>query len=165
MIRLLNYTDLHFFHFYSNGRLSARWKYFRRRGENWQNVLLAQMFLFWLAARGRQPKRRSSSPVYLLRTLLHLNISAATANVKSFSPFSMADLPADIDTPGFINWHGKPLLCAGGIWNVDYRTQCYVYENNQWNVVAHLTTARRFASTAELSADSFIVMGGNIYFL
>ena len=52
------------------GRLSARWKYFRRRGQNRQKVLLAQMFLFWSAARCRQPKRRCASPVYILRTLL-----------------------------------------------------------------------------------------------
>ena len=66
------YTQQRYFN--SQGRLSARWKYFRRRGKNRQNVLLVQMFLFWSAARCWQPKRPCASLVYLLRTLLRSSL-------------------------------------------------------------------------------------------
>ena len=65
-----------------------------------------------------------------------------------------------MDGSAFMNWNGKPLLCSGGKWYNFYRTECWTYENNQWNVLANLTKGRRFATLTELSSESFIYIGG-----
>ena len=73
---------------------------------------------------------------------------------------SMPNIPFDVVRPSLLNFNGKPLSCGGERDYDDFKTECLYYEDNKWNLLAHMTTPRKSALIAQLSDDSFIVMGG-----